>query len=159
MTDELDWDSMSEEEQRKEQRRENRQLRRHSRNIRLALLDKVTKDKDSEEFTNLDGSTKQVYAVSTLLDGLDRDVNESEKVLASQENDNANNSLVTSVFEAMVNKLGNPAAVAASGARGTRTVGTNARLRPDNEASKEHMHRGRDDINFEDVFESNEKEE
>lgn len=152
-----DWDDMTEEEQRKATRQENGRLRRKTRRIREAVLDKITKDKNSEEFPNLDGSNKQVYAIVAVADGMDRDVAESEKVLAQNETNTANAGMVNVLFEALMNKAGNPAAIMANGERGTRTVGTSQRLRPNNQASEQHMKRGSDDIDYEQVFDNNQE--
>lgn len=152
-----DWDDMTEEEQRKATRQENGRLRRKTRRIREAVLDKITQDKDSEEFPNLDGSNKQVYAIVAVADGMDRDVAESEKVLAQNDSDTANAGMVNSLFEALVGRLGNPAVAMANGERGTRTVGTTQRLRPENTATEQHMKRGSDDIEYEQVFDNNQK--
>ncbi len=147
-----DWDDMSEDEQTAEQKRENRAIRRSSRSLRTALLDKLAKDKDSDEFPNLDGSSKQVYAITTVLDGLDRDVQESEKALAAKESAGDTGALVTAVFEALIERGGDPTGHFAKGERGERTVGDDRRLRPDNKATDQHMRIGNEHIEFEDVF-------
>lgn len=151
-----EWDDMSEEEQVSAEKRENKQLKRHSRRLRSALLDKLSKDKESEEFPNLDGSNKQVYAIATILDGLDRDVQESEKALATKEGANDTGALVTAVFESIVERIGDPSSKFASGERAIRTVGDNTRLRPENTASQEHMFTGKDDIDYDSVFNNDE---
>lgn len=150
-TDE-EFEQLSEEDRVKVEKRENRAIRRHTRAIQMAVLDKVTKDKDSEEFPNLDGSSKQTYAIVALTDSLNRDVAESEKTLASKEAGNDAGALVTAVYEGLMDRLGDPSTRFASGSRGERTVGTNARLRPDNAATDQHMRIGNDTIEFDDVF-------
>jgi phage host-nuclease inhibitor protein Gam len=147
-----EWDDMSSEEQVAAEKRENKQIRRSSRRLRTAMLDKIAKDIDTPEYPNLDGSSKQTYAIVTVLDGLDRDVQESEKTLAAKEGASDMGSLVTQVFEGLVGRIGDPSAKFASGERGTRDIGTNQRLRPDATASAQHMHTGKDEIEFDEVF-------
>lgn len=143
---------MSEDEQIAYEKKDNKRLRRESRKIRGAILDKITKDKDSEEFPNIDGSNKQVYAVVAVLDGVDRDVQESEKAMAAKEVAGDTSTLVTAVFEAMIERAGDPTSHFAKGERGMRTVGDDRRLRPEAVASNQHMHKGKDDIDYNDVF-------
>lgn len=147
-----EFEQLSEEDRTKIEKRENRSIRRHTRAIQMAVLDKVTKDKDSEEFPNLDGSNKQTYAIVALTDSLNRDVAESEKALATKEAGNDAGALVTAVYEGLIGRLGDPSVKFASGERGERTVGSNTRLRPDNAATDQHMRIGNDTIDFEDVF-------
>lgn len=155
---ELDWDNMSDEERVNAEKRENRQIRRKSRNLRNAIIDKIAKDKDSEEFPNIDGSSKQTYAIVTVLDGLDRDVQESEKALATKEGANDTGALVTAIYEGLVGRFGDPTEKFARGERGTRTVGDESkRLRPENTASSQHMHTGKDEIEYEAVFHKDSK--
>lgn len=149
---EQNWDNMSEEEQVNAEKRENRQIRRSSRRLRTALLDKISKDKDTEEFPNLDGSSKQTYALATILDGMDRDVQESEKALAAKDGANDTGALVTAVFEGLIGRIGDPSSRFASGQRGERVVGDGTRLRPESKASSEHMRTGNDEIEFNEVF-------
>ena len=150
-----DWDNMSDDEQASAEKRENKQIRRHSRRLRTAMLDKISKDVDSEEFPNLDGSSKQTYAIATVLDGMDKDVQESEKALAAKDGANNTGALVTMVFESIVDRIGDPSSKFAAGERGMRTVGDDRRLRPDNQASIQHMHTGKDDIDYDEVFNKN----
>lgn len=147
-----EYESLSEEDRVKIEKRENRQIRRQTRAIQVAVLEKIAKGKNSEEFPEIDGSTKQTYAIVAVVDGLNRDVQESEKNLAAKEAGNDAGALVTAVYEGLIGRLGDPSAKFASGSRGERTVGTSTRLRPDNAASNQHMHIGKDDIEFEDVF-------
>lgn len=155
---EIDWDNMSEEERVSAEKRENRQIRRKSRGLRSAIIDKIAKGEDSEEFPNIDGSSKQTYAIVTVLDGLDRDVQESEKALAAKDGANDTGALVTAIFEGLIDRMGDPSDKLAQGERGIRTVGDESkRLRPDNNASSQHMHTGRDEIEYEHVFHKNEK--
>lgn len=150
---ELDWDNMSDEERVNAEKRENRQIRRKSRGLRSAIIDKIAKGQDSEEFPNVDGSSKQTYAIVTVLDGLDRDVQESEKALAAKEGSNDAGAMVTAIFEGIIDRMGDPSEKFAQGERGMRTVGNETqRLRPGNEASSQHMHTGRDEIEYAEVF-------
>lgn len=150
---ELDWDSMSDEERVNAEKRENRQIRRKSRNLRNAIIDKIAKDQDSEEFPNIDGSSKQTYALVTVLDGLDRDVQESEKALAAKDSAGDTGAMVTAIFEGLVDRLGDPSEKFARGERGVRTVGDETkRLRPEITASSQHMYTGKDEIQYEEVF-------
>lgn len=149
---EIDWDDMSEDEQIEQERRDNKRIRRNSRELRTAMLDKITKDKDSDKFPNLDGSNKQVYAIVAVLDGQDRDVQESEKALAQRDGPGNTGAFVTAVFEEIVNRIGDPSSKFSSGERGSRTVGDGTRLRPENTATAQHMHSGNDAIEFNDVF-------
>lgn len=153
----IDWENLTEEEQIAAEKKENKQLRRKSRAIRTAILDKISKDEDSEEFPNLDGSNKQVYALVAVLDGVDRDVQESEKALATADAIGDTGTMVTALFEAMINRAGDPSAIYANGERGMKTVGDNQRLKPENKATDQHMHRGKDEILYEDVFHAEKK--
>lgn len=149
---EQDWDNMSDDEQVAFEKRENKQIRRNSRKLRTAILDKISKDKDSEEFPNIDGSSKQAYAIVTVLDGMDRDVQESEKALAHKDSANNAGALVTGVMEAFIERMGDPSAQFANGQRGMRTVGGSERLRPESAASDQHRHVGKDEIEYDTVF-------
>lgn len=153
----LDWDNMSEDEQNDYEKKENKRIRRNNRAIREAILDKITKDEDSEQFPNIDGSNKQVYAITTVLDGMDRDVQESEKALAAKDSVGNADSFVTAVFERLMDRTGDPSGKFAIGEAGMRTVGDDRRLRPENTASGQHMHVGKDEIEYDEVFHKKEK--
>lgn len=147
-----EYDNLSDEERTKIERRENRAIRRQTRSLQVAMLDKIAKGKDSEEFPELDGSNKQVYAIVAVIDGLSRDVQESEKALATKEAGNDAGALVTAVYEGLIGRMGDPTSRFATGERGERNIGTNARLRPENEATDQHKYVGNDAIDYEQVF-------
>lgn len=150
-TDE-EYENLSDEDRVKIEKRENRSIRRQTRSLQVAMLEKIAKGKDSEEFPELDGSNKQVYAIVAVVDGLNRDVQESEKALATKESGNDAGALVTAVYEGLIGRMGDPTGRFATGQRGERNIGTNTRLRPENEATDQHKHVGNDAIEYEKVF-------
>lgn len=152
----IELEEMTEDQRTALEKKENRELKGYSRRLKKAMLAKIAEGKISEEFPELDGSNKQVYAIVAVVDQLDRDVQESEKIMANKETNNSNAALVNQVFEAILQKTDDPSNVMATGQRHVRDISEGkGRLLPDREASSQHMHKGNDVIEYNDVFVDN----
>lgn len=146
-------DDLTEDERIAKEKKANSRLRASGRRLRTAMLDMITKGKESEEFPNLDGSNKQTYAIVAVLDGQDRDVAESEKAMNDKQSNEVNGAMVAAMHNRLIENAGDPSKIFAHGERGMRTVGDSSkRLLPERQATGQHMKIGADEIDFETVY-------